>query len=88
MIVYATSGKTVNMRTLPNTSSLIIQAIPIGTEVEILENGNTWSKIKYLEMEGYMMSKFLRESSISRADLQCIYDSLAATLKTIEEVLK
>ena len=77
------------MRAEPNSSARVIQAVPIGTEVQELERGGTWTKIKYLEMEGYMMTKFLTSNSkISKADLQRIYNSLATTLKIIEEVLK
>ena len=89
MIVSASSGKTVNMRTEPNSSASILQAIPIGSTVEVLETNGAWSKIKYLTMDGYMMTKFLtNESNISKEDLKKIYNSLKATLNMIEEVMK
>lgn len=89
MIVSASSGKTVNMRAEPNSSASILQAIPIGSTVEVLETNGTWSKIKYLTTDGYMMTKFLtNESNISKEDLKKIYNSLKATLNMIEEVIK
>ena len=48
LVVTATSGKTVNMRTQPSTSSSIIQSIPIATEVELVEKtSDAWYKIEY-----------------------------------------
>lgn len=89
MIVSAPSGKTVNMRAEPNSSASILQAIPIGSTVEVLETNGAWSKIKYLATDGYMMTKFLtNESNISKEDLKKIYNSLKATLNMIEEVMK
>lgn len=90
-VVTATSGTTVNMRQQPTTTSKILQAIPITTEVEVLEKTSaSWYKIKYKETEGYMMAKFLKEkqSTISQNDLHKVYDSLRETLSLIEKILK
>ena len=90
-IVTATSGKTVNLRQQPNTSSKILQAIPITTEVEVIEKTSTsWYKIKYNGTEGYMMAKYLKEkqSHISQEDLRKVYKSLNETLILIEKILK
>jgi len=59
MIVSALSGKTVNMRAEPNSSARVLQAVPIGAKVDVLETGYIWDKISYSGMEGYMMTKFL-----------------------------
>ena len=62
LIVTATSGKTVNLRQQPSTTSKIIQAIPLTTEVELIEKtSTTWYKVKYLDKEGYMMAKYLKQ---------------------------
>ena len=91
LIVTATSGRTVNMRVQPTTTSAIIQAIPISTEVELLEKTtSTWYKIKYGEAEGYMMAKYLKQQvqTISQDDLRKIYNSLTETLTMLEKILK
>lgn len=91
LIVTATSGKTVNMRTQPTTTSSIIQAIPIATEVELIEKtSNQWYKIEYSGIQGYMMSKYLKQkqSTISQEDLRKVYNSLSETLTLIEKILK
>lgn len=88
-IVTAQSGKTVNLRLTPSQTSSIILAVPIGTEVELVEkSSDEWYKIKYKEAEGYMMSKFLKGSSISQDDLHKVYNSLCETLTLIEKILK
>lgn len=91
LIVTATSGKTVNLRQQPTTTSKILQAIPISSEVELLEKSSSqWYKVKYLELEGYMMAKYLKQkqSTISQEDLRKVYNSLSETLTLIEKILK
>lgn len=91
LIVTANSGKTVNLRQQPSTTSKIIQAIPLTTEVDFIEKtSDQWYKIKYQDKEGYMMAKFLKQkqSTISQDDLRRVYDSLSETLTLIEKILK
>ena len=91
LIVTTNSGKTVNMRLQPTTTSKIVQAIPISSEVELIEKtSTTWYKIKYLGKEGYMMAKYLKQkqSNISQEDLRKVYNSLNETLTLIEKILK
>ena len=90
LVVTATSGKTVNMRTQPSTSSSIIQSIPIATEVELVEKtSDAWYKIEYAGKQGYMMAKYLKsQTTISQEDIRAIYNSLRETLTLIEKILK
>lgn len=88
MRVTATSGTTVNMRAEPNANARILQKIPLSTEVECVETSGDWYKIKYQETEGYMMKKFLKANTVSKSDLQRIYNSLAETLALIKKVLE
>lgn len=81
------------MRATASTTSPVLVAIPIGTEVEVIEKTNDiWYKITYKDKIGYMMAKFLKDnipvSIVTKEDLQKIYDSLSSTLKTIKEVLE
>lgn len=81
------------MRATASTASPVLVAIPIGTEVEIIEKTNDiWYKITYNDKIGYMMAKFLKsdspEGTVSKDELQRIYDSLSSALKTIKEVLE
>lgn len=60
--VTAESGKTVRMRTGPSTNAWVAQEVPLGTEVEVLDVLNGWSKIRLDNCKtGYMMGKYLRE---------------------------
>lgn len=60
--VTAESGKTVRMRTGPSTNAWVVQEVPLGAEVEVLDVLNGWSKIRLDNGKtGYMMGKFLRE---------------------------
>ena len=58
-IVFAENGKPVKMREYPSTSCRTWVEVACGTEVEILEPGETWAKIRHGKREWYMMAKFL-----------------------------
>lgn len=58
-IVYAEKGKTVKMRAKPSSGCRLYWDVPIGTEVTLIEPGETWSEIAWSGRIGYMLSKFL-----------------------------
>ena len=92
--VYASNGKSVNLRKQKSTSSDRLEAVPNETVVEVLEKGAEWCKVKYNGMTGYMMSSFLifgtvqtDDSSdgegyikVARTALQGIYDQIGDIL--------
>ena len=89
LIVTASRGKTVNLRQNPSTNAKILQAIPLTTEVDLLEKTTSeWYKIKYKGVEGYMKAEFLKQKGISQSDLRQVYNSLSETLTLIEKILK
>ena len=80
---------TLNMRAEPSTTAKVLAQIPNGTQLEVQITTETWSEVTYNGNKGYVMNKYLGENkSISKADLQKIYDSLKSTLATIEKILK
>ena len=58
-VVVADSGSTVNMRAGANMNKRILKRIPLGEKVEILTPGETWAHVKYGNLTGYVMAKFL-----------------------------
>ena len=58
-IVFAESGKTVKMRAKPSTLCRTYWEVPVGSEVIVMEKGDSWSEIIWSGRTGYMMSKFL-----------------------------
>lgn len=90
--VYASNGGAVRMRANPSTNSKILTTIEPNTEVELLEQMSEWSKIEYKGTTGYMMNKFLitesAASTITKSDLQKIYNSLKSTLDLMNDILK
>lgn len=90
--VYASNGKSVNLRKQKSTSSDRLEAVPNGTVVAVLEKGAEWCKVKYNGVTGYMMSSFLMfdtvqtESAmtdcitVKRSDLESIYDCIGNIL--------
>ena len=77
---------TLNMRDKPNGK--IIAQIPYKTQLEAERVDDTWSKVEYNNHVGYVMTKFLSSGkSITKGDLQEIYNSLKQTLATIEKIL-
>lgn len=90
LTVTASSGNTVNLRAKPSTSASIIGRVPTKTKVQLVEKTSTdWYKVKYEELTGYMMAKFLKtDSKISQEDLRDVYNQLKETLVLIEKILK
>ena len=63
-MVVADKGSTVNMRKKPDINSPLVERVPIGTIVDILDYGADWCKIAYTDSAkarwvGYMMTQFL-----------------------------
>ena len=58
--VYAENGKPVKMRQKPSSMCRIYWEVPSGSQVILLEKGETWSAIMWAGRSGYMMNKFLR----------------------------
>ena len=57
-IVTAETGRTVNLR--KKKGGKLIERIPIGTEVEILDYGPEWCRVKAGRYTGWMMTEFIR----------------------------
>ena len=60
--VWAESGKTVKMRAKPSTLCRLYWDVPIGSQVILMDPGETWSQIIWAGRSGYMMTKFIRFS--------------------------
>jgi hypothetical protein len=59
--VYADNGLPVRMRNQPSTNGKVVEQIPCGAVVDVLEEINDdWARISDQGVEGCMMRKFLR----------------------------
>lgn len=92
MTVYVktANGGTLNLRSAPNGTNVLTK-IPNGTAIEASNGlGDEWTQVQYNNHTGYVMTKYLstETSTITKTDIQKIYDSLQQTLKVIEGVLK
>ena len=58
-VVYAPSGKTVNMRSSPKTKSPLVERVPIRETVVILQPGDEWCRVQWNRFKGYMQTRFL-----------------------------
>ena len=80
---------TVNLRATPSKTGKVLAQIPYQTSLEVEYYDSTWSKATYNGKTGYIMTEFLSGGkTITKSDLQTIYNSLKKTLETIEKVLK
>lgn len=67
--VWAESGGTVNLRSNNRTSAGLVDRVPIGSEVEIMEpDVDGWSMIRWHGKTGWMQSRFIVSGSITPAD--------------------
>jgi len=91
MTVYVNTANkgTLNMRAQPTPTGKILAQIPYKTSLEVEYVDSTWSKTTYNGQIGYVKTEYLSNGkSITKSDLQQIYNSLKNTLETIEKILK
>lgn len=87
-VVRAGTGSTVNLRSKPSKSGVLVTRVPVGSQVDVLDYGELWSRVTWDGYTGYMMSQFLDtegETSgdmiqVSKAELQEIYDRIGGLL--------
>lgn len=88
------SGKTVNMREAPSTSAGIMKKVPVGTEVDLIEDRGQWCQIGYAGNTGFMMSDYLEYgqqdetggADISPEELRMIDEYLSNIEKAVQEI--
>ena len=68
--VYADNGKPVNLRKRASRLSALVDRVPCGETVDVLEFGDEWSRVKWHNKTGYMMTQFL--SADDRIDLYTV----------------
>ena len=56
-------GGALNLRKEPSTSASVLGQYPSGTWMTILEEGDGWTKVEVAGKTGYVMSKYLAEST-------------------------
>ena len=66
-IVTAETGRTVNLR--KTKGGKLVERIPIGTEVEILDFGPEWCRVKAGRYKGYMMTEFIKMKGVKEDEL-------------------
>ena len=58
--VRSANGKPVRVRAKPTTKSNVINSLPVGTAVEVLETDGDWYRIAYAQT-GWMMKQYLSD---------------------------
>jgi len=89
------TSKPIHMRQSGSTKGKIVADIPQGSTAELLEGGGVWNEIKWNGKTGYVMATFVKKAngggsadqeqageniSVSRAELEKIYDALGDML--------
>lgn len=57
--VTATSGSNVNMRAGTSTGAALVDRVPVGDTVTVLEYGDAWCRVSYNGKTGWMMRRYL-----------------------------
>lgn len=78
--VTSPNGKPVNLRRAASSSGALVDRIPVGTMVTVLEAGAEWSKISTGDRTGYMMSAFLSGWDEQPAGLEQRVEELTRTV--------
>ena len=84
LYVRTNTGIGLNLREAPNLCAKIITSFPINTEVNVIQAGETWHKVKVGELTGYMSSAYLSaKQAASTAPCTPASKPTCATLKNI-----
>ena len=85
-IVTAVSGRTVNLRQTPSEKAKVLKSIPVGAEVDVLEEtDDKWAKIFWNGLTGYMMRKFLEATD--EPDRDVLMEQLEQHLASAMEII-
>ena len=69
--VTAKSGSTVKLRQKPSTDCPIYWDIPVGTEMQIVDRQENWTKCISGGLTGWMKNEFIRRDGTSGTVLLC-----------------
>lgn len=61
--VTAPTGQTVNLRKKTSTKAALVERVPVGSVVQVVEQANGWTKVTYKRWSGWMNNSFLKEVS-------------------------
>lgn len=62
----------VNLRAKPSKAARLLERVPCGDSVEVLNRADDWSKIKWRDYTGYMMTKYLIFEELEPDVLYCV----------------
>lgn len=86
---YISGVQRITFRTGPGTDNKIIKMLASDSEIQLIEEGETWSKIKDSEgVEGYVLNRFISNEVPASVKLDYIkkqYDKLKDKKKTATE---
>lgn len=70
--VPAGNRQEVNLRAKPAKTARLLERVPCGDAVEVLNRADDWSKIKWRDYVGYMMTKYLVFDELEPNVLYCV----------------
>ena len=79
------NGK-VNLRKSASMSSKVLGAYPQGTQVTVLSEGSTWSKVSVDGITGYMMSRYLSSTKHNKVMYVRTYSGVKLRLREKPDV--
>ena len=91
-IVTAANGLPVRLRADASANAKVVEQIPVGTVVDVLEEGADWDRISDSGVEGFMMSKFLKKHDpseivqVNKSDLDGIYACLKKAMDILDNI--
>lgn len=63
MYTVNTGGGELNLRAYPNASSAVLNSIPNGADVEVIESDGNWASVTYNGLNGYCSAQYLERTS-------------------------
>ncbi len=66
--VYTENGGSLNLRDRPSKNGTIMERLPLGTQVKILQEDPKWSKIACGDKTGYVRTTYLKSNNSDKAE--------------------
>lgn len=89
-------GDKVNMRIAPSKAGKIVEQVPFGARIEILQDNGDWCKVRFGDKEGWMMSNYIEfdgqsdEGGIDNQvylEINSRLDSIMADIEAIRNII-
>lgn len=91
--VVAPNQNAIRIRANPSLEGTVLLAVPVGSDIVIIEELDDWFKIDYMGQQGYMMKKFIEKSeveplSVPEVKLKQMTAKISGLLESLKNIMQ